>query len=207
MHKKQWPGSESSCGSRLRSPNKRRDLTSALPEVWTLPACRSALTLVSKKTSAPGNALVVLDAFRRRAVDDAEDAAALLGLGDDDLYGVRGGTEDAADLGNALDRLTDVDREGIDEEDDERVTGADGLRVADGELLKLGLGAGVADEAVAGGFAKREPKLNSRHGADEGLVNVLDGLDEVRLAEDAAAEATIAWNALLTWTACPDPPR
>jgi hypothetical protein len=37
---------------------------------------------------------------------------------------------------------------------------------------------------VAGSLAEGEPKLDSRHGTDQGLVDVFHGLDEVGLSED-----------------------
>ena len=51
------------------------------------------------------------DALGLQAVDDAEDAAALFGLGDDHLGGVGGGAEDATDFGHGLDDVEYVDRE------------------------------------------------------------------------------------------------
>ena len=58
------------------------------------------------------------------AIDDAQDAAALLCLGDDDLDGVGGGEEDAADLGDHLDLVEHVNRiEAFAEHQDKRVPG------------------------------------------------------------------------------------
>ena len=57
--------------------------------------------------------------------------------------------------------------------------GADGL----GVLLRQGdhvrVGAAPADEAFAGGLAEGEAKLDAGHGRDQGLVHVLNGLDEM----------------------------
>jgi hypothetical protein len=46
------------------------------------------------------------------------------------------------------------------------------------------VGAGPADQAFAGRLAEGQPELDARHGGDQRLVDVLDRLDEVRLAQD-----------------------
>src|SRR5713226_8934379 len=64
-----------------------------------------------------------LDALRPLAIHDAEDPAPTRSLGDDHIDGIRGGREDRHDLGNVPDRLQDVDRIRIPEEDDEEMAG------------------------------------------------------------------------------------
>ena len=44
--------------------------------------------------------------------------------------------------------------------------------------------AGASHQAFAGSLAEGEPKLESRDRADQGLVDVFDGLDEMCLSED-----------------------
>ncbi len=44
-----------------------------------------------------------------------------------------------------------------------------------------------ADEAGAGGFVERDAEFHLRHGVDDGLVEILDGLDEVAVAHDDVA--------------------
>ena len=47
-----------------------------------------------------------------------------------------------------------------------------------------GVGAGAADQAFAGRLAEGQAELDARHGGDQGLVDVLDRLDEMGLAQD-----------------------
>ena len=49
-------------------------------------------------------------ALGRAAVDYAQDTAALLGLGHDNLYGIRGSAEDVADLEAIADAAEQIDR-------------------------------------------------------------------------------------------------
>src|SRR5665811_2435414 len=64
---------------------------------------------------------VGLDTDRWLAVDNADDAATPRGDGDEDVHGVRGGTEDRADLGDGFDGVQDVQREPVPQQDHERV--------------------------------------------------------------------------------------
>ncbi|KEH15128.1 cystathionine beta-synthase, partial [Medicago truncatula] len=146
------------------------------------------LRLVSDRAQqilAPAHVVVVLDAERRKAVDDTGDPASLRAFRDDHVGRVRGRAVDPADLRHGLDRIEHVDRiETVAEEHDERVTGADRKGVAAREFDEFRIGAGTAHETLARCLAECEPETNARHGADQRLVDVLDGLDEMRLAED-----------------------
>ena len=51
----------------------------------------------SEEVLAAGDTVIILDTLGRSAVDDAEDAAALLGFGVDDFNRVGGGAEAAVD--------------------------------------------------------------------------------------------------------------
>src|SRR3990172_3991765 len=75
----------------------------------------------------PGRDLgVALDPLRLRAVDYAEDAAALLRFGEHDLNGIRRGAEDAADFGDAFDGIKHVNGKRVPQEDDEAVSRREG---------------------------------------------------------------------------------
>src|SRR6516165_6367969 len=52
------------------------------------------------------------------------------------------------------------------------------------KLNHRGISAGASHQAFTGSLTEGEPKLDSRHGADQGLVDVFDGLDEMGLSED-----------------------
>src|SRR5512146_1732318 len=106
---------------------------------------------------AVGDVLVGLDAERHLAVDDADDAAAELGLRDQDLEPVRRGAEDPADLRHQLQLVEHVDREALADEDDEDVPGRDRERVRDRQLDELLVVARVADEPGPGRLAEGEP--------------------------------------------------
>ena len=57
-------------------------------------------------------------------------------------------------------------------------------RVLGGQFLELGIVTGVADETLAGRLTEGKPETQVRARADKNLVEVLDGLDEMRLAQD-----------------------
>jgi hypothetical protein len=46
------------------------------------------------------------------------------------------------------------------------------------------IGAGPANQALAGRLAEGQPKLDARHGGNQCLMNILHRLDEVRLAQN-----------------------
>jgi len=59
-----------------------------------------------------------------------------------------------------------------------------GHGVLPGQLDALLVRARDADEALVRGLAEGQAELGEGHGAHHGLVHVLHGLDEMRLAED-----------------------
>ena len=93
-------------------------------------------------------------------------------------------TEDAAHLGHTLDGVEHVDGKGFLEKHNKRMAGADGLCIANGQLLQSLVGARMSHQRVAGGFAKGDAELNAGDRVDQGFVDVLDRLDEMRLRED-----------------------
>ena len=123
--------------------------------------------------------------LRPEPVDHAEYRASLFGLGEHDLGRIRRRAEDPADLRHRLYRVQHVDWiEPVTEDDDEAVTRAERERVAARELLEPGVGAGPADQAFPRRFAEGQAEPDTGHGGDQSLMDVLDRLDEVRLAED-----------------------
>ena len=83
-----------------------------------------------------------------------------------------------------------VDREPLAQEHDERVPGADLERVAGGQLDQLRIVSRAAHQPRARGLAEGDSEPQPRHSSDERLVQILDGLDEVRLPED---QVQILW--------------
>ena len=75
----------------------------------------------------------------------------------------------------------------VAQSDHEGVSGGDGLRVFGGDAFELGIVAVDADQAVAGGFVEGNAEFHLRDGVDDGLVEILDGLDEVAVAHDDVA--------------------
>jgi len=57
-------------------------------------------------------------------------------------------------------------------------------RILSRELLEAGVSAGPAHQTLARRFAECEPEADSRNCRHQHLVNVLDGLDEVSLAQN-----------------------
>lgn len=105
---------------------------------------------------------VVLDALGAAAIDHAEYAAALVGLGENHLGRVGGGAEDSADLADALDRVEHAEWViAVAEEQDETVPGADGPGVVPGQLDQRRIGAAPAHQAgprvLAEGQAELDP--------------------------------------------------
>src|SRR5581483_3353274 len=127
---------------------------------------------------------LALDSLGRASIDYSEHAASIALLGHDEPERIGGGTEDRADLADGFDLVEHVYRERIAEHHDEYVACGDGGDGFDGGLLEALIGADVPDEAGAGSLRERHPKPDSGNGLDQGLVNVLDGLDEMGLAYD-----------------------
>ena len=80
-----------------------------------------------------------------------------------------------------------IDRVAVSHHDHEGVPGADSLGVANRQRLQIVIVAIGANQAHAGRLVEGEAELHLRRRADEGLVEVLDGLDEMRLPEDQIA--------------------
>ena len=97
---------------------------------------------------------------------------------------VGGCAVDAAHLRHLLDLVQDVHRVALTQEDDERVARSDRQGVANGELDELLVVARTPDKPGARRLAEGEPEAQVRGAAGESLIQVLDRLDEVRLAED-----------------------
>src|SRR2546427_7747169 len=158
-------------GLRLTSPSMRHmsaQLVSDLPEE------RDPILPV----------LLSLDALRPLPVHDAEDAPTPRGLRDHDVHGIRGRREDRHDLGHVPEGPQHVDRICIPKEYDEEMARSHGqgvLRRERFEVLRVAL---HPDQARTGGLAEPDPEMDPRYGSDEGLVDVLRRLDEVRLTED-----------------------
>ena len=62
--------------------------------------------------------------------------------------------------------------------------GAERQRVLPSKLNHRGVRAGASHQAFSGGFAEGEPKLDPRHGAHQGLMDVFNRLDEMGLSEN-----------------------
>ncbi len=89
-----------------------------------------------------------------------------------------------ADLGDGANRVEDVEREPVPEHDDEGVAGPDRRGVAGGQLDELGVVAGAAHEPRTRRLAERDAEPQRRADPHQRLVEVLDGLDEVRLPDE-----------------------
>jgi hypothetical protein len=88
-----------------------------------------------------------LDAKRRFAVDDSDDAAAQVGLDHEHLDGIGGRADDTAHLGHLLHGVEDVHGVAVSQEHDEGMSGPDVLRVPNGKLDQLVVVTGVPDES------------------------------------------------------------
>src|SRR5437667_7542975 len=128
-----------------------------------------------------------LDALGALAVDNAEDAAPLPGFGDDGFDGIGGGAKNGTDFGHGLDAAEHVDRITVAHGDHEHVAGGQRGGVADGERFEIGVIAVGAREAGARSFVESDPEFHLRDRVDDSFVDVLNGLDEVRLPDDDVA--------------------
>src|SRR6058998_4384468 len=132
-----------------------------------------------------------LQPLRPLTVDDPEDASAPPRRGDDDVDRIRGRGVHGHDFGHVAQRPQDVDWVSVFHEDDEEVAGPDRERVFRGERLQAFIVPLDADETRPGRLAERHAELDPGYGPDERLVDVLRGLDEVRLAEDHVQPARV----------------
>lgn len=148
----------------------------------------AALGLVpdlAQQLAAPTDVFVTLHTQRPGAIDDSQDTASLLRLGEHDLGRIRGRTKDPADLGHQLDRVQDVDRvEPFRQEHDETVTGAEGLRIAPRQVLQLPVRTRPAHQAFSRCLAEGQAELDAWNARHQRLMNVLDTLDEMGLSQD-----------------------
>ena len=150
---------------------------------FTMFLCLEFVANLTKELLAGLFVVLSFDAKRAAAVDDRHDASAKLSLRDNDLAGVGCGAVDAADLGDGLHGVQAVDGEALGEEDEEGVAGANSKGVLLGELDGLGVVALCADKTGPGRLAEGNAELEvTCHGED--FVEVLHGLDEVRLPKD-----------------------
>src|SRR3989441_11680877 len=125
-----------------------------------------------------------LEAFGPLSGDDPEAAAAPLRGRDDDVEGIRGRGVARHDFGHVPQGPQDVDRVGVFQEADRKLSRPDGKRVFRGERLQAIIVPLDADETRPGRLAERDAELDPGYGPDERFVDVLRGLDEVRLTED-----------------------
>jgi hypothetical protein len=128
-----------------------------------------------------------LDPLGRAAVDHAQNPAALLGLGDDRFHRIGGGAEDRAHFRDLPDPAQHVDRIAVAQRHHERMAGREGLGVARRDCLEGVVVAVHSRKACARGFVEGDTELHLRNCADDGLVEILDSLDEVTLTDDDVA--------------------
>src|SRR2546422_1555300 len=125
-----------------------------------------------------------LDPLWSLPVDHADDPAAPRVLGDEDVDRVRGRAEDRDDLRRVPDRPQDVQGVCVLQEDEEGVARPDRHRVPGCEVLKGCIVPLDPHKAGAARFAERDPELRVGDAVRDRLIQVLRGLDEVRLPED-----------------------
>ena len=130
-----------------------------------------------------GHVAIGLHPEGRLSVDDAHNATATWGHRDQDVDRIGCGAVDRADLGHRLNRVEDVDREPVTQEDHEAVPGGNGQRIAGRELDQFRIIAGAANQPWPGGLAKGQPEPQRRAHSHHRLMQVLDRLDEVRLPD------------------------
>ena len=131
-----------------------------------------------------GDVGILPDSDRRRPVDHADDLAPAVRDRDEDVNRVGGCAEGGTDLRHGLDRVQHVDGEAFSEQDHERVPGADRQRVRRrlprSARHRCRTGARAAQPRPRRTPAEPQMPAYSR----QGLMQVFDGLDEVRLTDD-----------------------
>src|SRR5262249_2699257 len=134
--------------------------------------------------AAPTDVCIVLNTQRRGAIDDTQDAAPLVRLGEHDFGWIGSRTKNPADLGHQLDRVQYIDRgETLSHEHNESVPGGNSLRIAARQFLQIPVRTGPAYQALSRCLAECQAELDSRDARHQRLVNVLDTLDEVGLPQ------------------------
>lgn len=133
---------------------------------------------------APLDAFGAFYAEGAASVDYAEDAAALVALGEDYLDWICCGAEECDYFRDILDAAEDVDRETLAQEDEEGVAGTDGEGVFGGCGFHRFVVSFNTDETVARGFAEGDAEFDGGVGVDDGLVEVLYRFNEMALAKD-----------------------
>ena len=112
----------------------------------------------AQQVAPVGHVAIGLHPEGRLSVDDAHNATATRGHRDQDVNRIGCGAVDRADLGYRLDRVEDVDREPVTQEDYEAVPGGDGQSIAGRELDEFKIVAGAANQPWPGGLAEGQPE-------------------------------------------------
>ena len=97
------------------------------------------VTDFAEEALPPCNTIGILDTLRMQAIDYTQDAATLLAVCQDHLHRISGSTEDVGHLRHGLDRIENVDRKCLTQEQDEAMPRTQRKRIA----LCQGLEAGV----------------------------------------------------------------
>lgn len=139
---------------------------------------------VPEERFAFGNVSFVLETFRTETVHDSQDGSTLLRLCHDNFDRVRSRTVDAAHLGHGTYAPQDVDRVHVPHEDDKGVTGTYGHGILLGQSLEFGIGARPPDQTDVRSLTKGETEFGPRDTVEYGLVEVLDRLDEMGVAQN-----------------------
>src|SRR5437867_4516702 len=125
-----------------------------------------------------------LDALGLHAVNHPEDSAALLRLRHDDFHRVRRGAIDLANFRHALDGVQNVKGETALHKYNETMSASQLQGVPLCQIDQPGIVSREADERRTRRLAEPDPELHSRDGLHDSLIEVLEGLDKVRLAQD-----------------------
>ena len=94
------------------------------------------------------------------------------------------GAEHCAHLGHAFNLIKYVHRKSITKHHSENVAGADCAGCYNCRGFQLGIGASMAYQAGPGCLTKSYAEFDSRDSLYQCLVEVLNGLDEVRLSDN-----------------------
>jgi len=121
------------------------------------------------------------------AVDDSHHTPALGSLGNDYLDGIGSSAKDRADLGTGLDGIEYINWKSVLEKDKEQMSSRDLFQISHGSLLQGLIIALEPNQAVTRGLGKGQAEFSLGAAAAHNFVQILNGFDKVRLAENTVA--------------------
>lgn len=140
---------------------------------------------LSQKVLSPFDVRRAFNTLGSQSVDNPHNTATLDGLGNDNLDWIGRGTVNPAYFRHHFDCIQDIyGIKAVRQKQNETMSGTYGQSILLCQFNHELVITRKPDKAFARGLAKCQAELDARDGVYQGLMNILDRFDEMRLAED-----------------------